>query len=146
MFGECGEDFGRGGRVSRDLQHFVVGRRVPASMSFGLARHGSTRVVLPLGGGLFLAARHRQMALEAVDLAKAGTVPRDLICPKEDASAGDEDGLMTVCAIDGAVDMVDPVAAQGTVREGYELGLIIAPGVDRPGKVDVDGDNAVVWC
>ena len=47
---------------------------------------------------------------------------------------------------DNAVDMVDPVAAQGTVREGYELGLIIAPGVDRPGEVDVDGYNAIVWC
>ena len=47
---------------------------------------------------------------------------------------------------DNAVDMVDPVAAQGTVRERNELGLIIAPGVDRPGEVDVDGDNAIVWC
>jgi hypothetical protein len=24
--------------------------------------------------------------------------------------------------------------------------LIIAPGVDRPGEVSIDGDNAVVWC
>ena len=86
------------------------------------------------------------MALEAVDLAKAGTVPGDLIVPEEHASAGDKDRLMTVCAIDGAVDMVDPVAAQWTVRERNELGLIIAPGVDRPGEVDVDGDNSIVWC
>jgi hypothetical protein len=47
---------------------------------------------------------------------------------------------------DNAVDMVDPVAAQGTVREGDELGLIIAPWVDRTGEVDVDGYNAIVWC
>ena len=86
------------------------------------------------------------MALEAIDLAEAGAVPWDLIFTKEDTSACDENRLMTVCAIDGAVDMVDQVAAQGTVREGYELGLIIAPGADRPGEVDVDGDNAIVWC
>ena len=86
------------------------------------------------------------MTLEAIDLAKAGTVPRDLICPKEYASASDENRLMCICTIDNPVDMVDPVAAQGTVREGYELGLIIAPGVDRPGEVDVDGYNAIVWC
>ncbi len=36
------------------------------------------------------------MALEAVDLAKAGTVPRDLIGPEEYASAGDEDRLVAV--------------------------------------------------
>ena len=77
----------------RDLHHFVIGHRVPASLSFGLARHGSTRVVLPFGGRLFLAAFHRDMALKAIDLAKARTVPRDLICPKEDACAGDVDRL-----------------------------------------------------
>jgi hypothetical protein len=86
------------------------------------------------------------MALDAVDLAKAGTVPWDLIVPEEHASAGDENRLVAICVIDSAVDMVDPIAAQGTVREGYELGLIIAPGVDRPGEVDVDGYNAIVWC
>ena len=91
-------------------------------------------------------AFHRDMALEAVDLAKAGTVPGDLIVPEEHASAGDEDGLMSISTIDDAVDMVDAVAAKRTVREGYELGLIIAAGVDRPGEVDVDGDNAIVWC
>jgi hypothetical protein len=47
---------------------------------------------------------------------------------------------------DNAVDMVDPVAAQGTVREGYELGLIIASRVDRTREVGVDGYNAIVWC
>lgn len=47
---------------------------------------------------------------------------------------------------DNAVDMVDPVAAKRAVWEGNELRLIIAPGVDRPGEVDVDGDNAIVWC
>ena len=86
------------------------------------------------------------MALEAIDLAKAGTVPGDLIVPEEHASACDENRLVAVCVIDSAVDMVDPIAAQWTVREGNELGLIIAPGVDRPGEVDVDGDNAIVWC
>ena len=86
------------------------------------------------------------MALEAVDLAKAGTVPGDLIVPEEHASAGDEDGLISICALDDAVDMVDPIAAQGAVGKGNELGLIIAAGVDWPGEVCVDGDNAVVWC
>jgi hypothetical protein len=95
---------------------------------------------------LFLAAFHRNMALEAVDLAKAGTVPGDLIVPEENPGAGDENCLVAICVIDSAVDMVDPIAAQWTVREGYELGLIIAPGVDRPGEVDVDGYNAIVWC
>ena len=57
------------------------------------------------------------MALEAVDLAKAGSVPGDLIFPEIDASAGDVDRLATACSIDDAVDMVDPVAAQGTVRK-----------------------------
>ena len=47
---------------------------------------------------------------------------------------------------DDAVNMVNPIAAQWTVRKGNELGLIIAPGVDRPGEVDVDGYNAIVWC
>jgi hypothetical protein len=42
--------------------------------------------------------------------------------------------------------MVDPVAAQGAVWEGYELRLVIAAGVYRPGEVSVDGYNAVVWC
>ena len=86
------------------------------------------------------------MALEAVDLAKAGTVPGDLIVPEEHASAGDEDGLISICALDDAVDMVDPIAAQGTVRERNELRLIIAAGVYRAGEVGVDGYNAVVWC
>ena len=86
------------------------------------------------------------MALEAVDLAKAGTIPGNLIVPEEHASAGDENRLVTICVIDSAVDMVDPIAAQWTVWKGYELGLIIAPGVDRPGKVGVDSYNAVVWC
>ena len=86
------------------------------------------------------------MALEAIDLAKAGAVPRDLIFTEKDASAGDENRLVTICVIDSAVDMVDPIAAQWTVRKGYELGLIIAPGVDRPGKVGVDSYNAIVWC
>ena len=86
------------------------------------------------------------MALEAIDLAKAGTVPGDLIVPEEHASAGDENRLISICAIDDAVDMVDPITAQGTVRERNELRLVIAAGVDRPGEVDVDGDNAIVWC
>ena len=86
------------------------------------------------------------MSLEAVDLAKAGTVPGDLIFTEKDASACDEDGLAAACTIDNTVDMVDPIAAQRAVREGYELRLIIAAGVDRPGEVDVDGDNAIVWC
>ena len=95
---------------------------------------------------MFLAAFHWDMALEAVDLAKAGCVPGDLIVPEKHAGAGDEDGLMSICTIDNAVDMVDPVASKRAVWEGNELGLIIAPGVDRPGEVDVDGDNAIVWC
>jgi hypothetical protein len=45
---------------------------------------------------LFLAAFHWDMALEAIDLAKAGAVPWDLICPEEHASTGDEDRLMAV--------------------------------------------------
>ena len=36
--------------------------------------------------------------------------------------------------------------ALAAVWEGNELRLIIAPGVDRPGEVDVNGDNAIVWC
>jgi hypothetical protein len=36
------------------------------------------------------------MALDAIDLAKAGAVPWDLICPEEHASTGDEDRLMAV--------------------------------------------------
>ncbi len=86
------------------------------------------------------------MALQAVDLAKAGCVPGDLIVPEIDACAGDVDRPGAACLTEDAVDMVDPVAAQGTVREGNELRLIIAAGVDRPGEVDVDGDNAIVWC
>ena len=86
------------------------------------------------------------MALEAIDLAKAGCVPGDFIFTKEDTGAGDEDGLVSICTIDDAVDMVDPIAAQGAVGKGNELGLIIAAGVDWPGEVCVDGDNAVVWC
>ena len=86
------------------------------------------------------------MALEAIDLAKARTVPWDLIVPEIDASAGDIDRLGTACLIDDALDMVDPITAQRAVREGNELALVIAPWVDRPGEVDVDGDNAIVWC
>jgi hypothetical protein len=86
------------------------------------------------------------MALEAIDLAKARTVPGDLIVPEIDACAGDVDRLGAACLTEDAVDMVDPVAAKRAVWEGNELGLIIAPGVDRPGEVDVDGDNAIVWC
>jgi hypothetical protein len=95
---------------------------------------------------LFLAAFHRDMALQAIDLSKAGCIPGDLIFTKEDTGAGDEDGLMSICTIDDAVDMVDPIAAQGTVRERNELRLIIAAGVYRAGEVGVDGYNAVVWC
>ena len=95
---------------------------------------------------MFLAAFHRNMALEAVDLAKAGAVPRDLIVPEEHASAGDVDRLGAACLIEDAVDMVDPVAAKRAIGKGNKLGLIIAAGVDRPGEVDVDGDNAIVWC
>jgi hypothetical protein len=36
------------------------------------------------------------MALEAIDLAKAGAVPGDLIFTEEHASTGDEDRLMAV--------------------------------------------------
>jgi hypothetical protein len=86
------------------------------------------------------------MALEAVDLAKAGAVPGDLIGPEEHASACDEDGLMSICALDDALDMVDPIAAQGTVRERNKLRLVIAAWVDRTREVGVDGDNAIVWC
>ena len=95
---------------------------------------------------MFLAAFHRDMALDVIDLAKAGAVPGDLIVPEEHASAGDVDRLGAACLIEDAVDMVDPVAAKRAVWEGNELRLIIAPGVDRPGEVDVDGDNAIVWC
>ncbi len=95
---------------------------------------------------MLLAAFHRDMTLEAVDLAVAGTVPGDLIVPEENAHAGDVDRLGAACLIEDAVDMVDPVAAQWTVREGYELRLVIAAGVDRPGEIDVDGDNAIIWC
>ncbi len=104
------------------------------------------RVVLPFGGWLFLTVFYRDMALQAIDLAKARSVPGDLIVPEEHASACDEDGLMSICTLDDAVDMVDPVAAQGAIGKGSELRLIIAAGVDRPGEVDVDGDNAIVWC
>ncbi|MBU6171795.1 MAG: hypothetical protein KGQ87_09960 [Verrucomicrobia bacterium] len=86
------------------------------------------------------------MAFEAIDLTKAGCVPGDLIGPEENPSAGDEDGLMSICTIDDAVDMVDPIAAQRAVRERNELWLIIAAGVYRAGEVCVDGYNAVVWC
>jgi hypothetical protein len=86
------------------------------------------------------------MALEAIDLAKARTVPGDLIVPEIDAHAGDVDRLVATWLIEDAVDVVDPVAAKRTVGEGNELRLVIAPGVDRPGEVDVDGDNAIVWC
>ena len=86
------------------------------------------------------------MALEAIDLAKAGAVPGDLIVPEKNPGACDENCLVAGCTIGNTVDMVDPVAAQWTVREGYELGLIIAPGVDRPGEVGVDGDYAIIWC
>ena len=82
-----------------------------------------------LGGELFL---QRHMALEAIDFAKAGAVPRDLIFTEEHASACDEDRLMAVCVFDGAVDMVDPVAAQRPVWERNELRLVIASGVNRP--------------
>ena len=104
------------------------------------------RVVLPFGGWLFLTVFYRDMALQAIDLAKARSVPGDLIVPEENAHAGDVDRLGAACLIEDAVDMVDPVAAQWTVREGYELRLVIAAGVDRPGEIDVDGDNAIVWC
>ena len=86
------------------------------------------------------------MALEAIDFAKAGCVPGDLIFTKEDTGAGDVNRLVTAYLIEDAVDMVDPVAAKRAVWEGNELRLIIAPRVDRPGEVDVDGDNAIVWC
>jgi hypothetical protein len=84
------------------------------------------------------------MALKAIDLAKAGTVPGDLIVPEEHAGAGDENRLAAIVVIDDAVDMVDSVAAQGTVRERNELRLVFASGVDRPGEVGVDGYNAIV--
>jgi hypothetical protein len=58
--------------------------------------HGSALVVLPFGGRLFLAAFHWDMALEAIDFAKARGVPGDLIVPEKHASAGDEDRLMAV--------------------------------------------------
>ena len=96
MLSEGGEDFAGSIRVRCDLHHLVMGHRVTASLSFGLARHGSARVVLPFGGWLFLAALHRNMALEAIDLTKAGAVPRDLIFTEEHASTGDEDRLMAV--------------------------------------------------
>jgi len=86
------------------------------------------------------------MALEAIDLAKAGTVPGDLIGPKEDTGAGDENRLVAVRMTDDAVDVVDPVAVKRTVGEGNELWLVIATWVDWPGEVGVDGDNAIVWC
>ena len=66
---------------------------------------------------MFLAAFNWDMALDAIDLAKAGTVPRDLIFTEEHAGAGDVDRLAAACLIDNPVDMVDPVAAQWTVRE-----------------------------
>ena len=65
---------------------------------------------------------------------------------EENAHAGDVDRLGAACLIEDAVDMVDPVAAKRAVWEGNELRLVITPGVDRPGEVDVDGDNAIVWC
>ena len=86
------------------------------------------------------------MALEAIDLAKARSVPGDLIVPDIDAHAGDVDRLGAACSFENAVDVVDPVAAKRTVGEGNEPRLIIAAGVDRPGEVDVDGDNAIIWC
>jgi hypothetical protein len=45
---------------------------------------------------LFLAAFHWDMALDAIDLAKAGAVPRDLIGPEEHAGAGDENRLAAI--------------------------------------------------
>jgi len=86
------------------------------------------------------------MALEAIDLAKAGAVPWDLICPEEHASAGDEDRLGAIASVLHAQHMIDLIATQGTVRERNKLRLIIASGVNRSCEVDVDGDNAIVWC
>ena len=86
------------------------------------------------------------MALDAIDLAKARAVPGDLIVPEIDAHAGDVDRLAAAWLIEDAVDVVDSVAAQGAVWEGYELRLVIAAGVYRPGEVDVDGYDTVVWC
>jgi hypothetical protein len=54
------------------------------------------RVVLPFGGWLFLTVFYRDMALQAIDLAKARSVPGDLIVPEEHASAGDENRLAAI--------------------------------------------------
>ena len=86
------------------------------------------------------------MALDAIDLAKAGGVPWDFLVAEKHASAGDEDCLAAACLIDDAVDMVDPVATQRPVWERNELRLIIASGVYRSREVGVDGDNAIVGC
>ena len=86
------------------------------------------------------------MALVAIDLAEARAVPWDLIFTEEHAGAGDVDRLAAAWLIKDAVDVVDSVAAQGAVWEGYELRLVIAAGVYRPGEVSVDGYDTVVWC
>ena len=96
MLSEGGEDFARCSRVRRDEQHLVTRWRIYGALYVGLARHGSTRVVLPFGGRLLLAAFHRDMALETIDLAKAGAVPRDLIFTEEHAGAGDENRLAAI--------------------------------------------------
>ena len=56
MLSEGGEDFARCSRVRCDEQHLVIRGRIHGALYVGLARHGLARVVLPFGGGLFLAA------------------------------------------------------------------------------------------
>jgi len=72
------------------------------------------------------------MALEAIDFAKAGGVPRDFLVAEEHASAGDEDRLGAIASVLYAQHMIDLIATQRPVWERNELRLVIASGVDRP--------------
>ena len=72
------------------------------------------------------------MALDAIDLAEARGVPRDLIVPEENPGAGDVDRLSAIASVLHAQHMIDLITAQRTVWERNELRLIIASGVNRP--------------
>ena len=86
------------------------------------------------------------MALDAIDFAEARGVPRDFLVAEKHASAGDEDCLGAIASVLHAQHMIDLIATQRPVWERNELRLIIASGVNRSCEVDVDGDNAIVWC
>ncbi len=86
------------------------------------------------------------MALEAIDLAEARAVPRDLFFAEKHAGAGNEDRLTAIAPIFHAQYMVDSVTAQWSVRERNEPRLVIASRVYWLGEVGVDGDDTIVCC